>query len=778
MANYNFKFTLIFIFGFFCISILTAQNTIVKGRILNNDQEAVIAATVVLLDTDSNFTNFNASTDLDGAFEWSKVPYGQYLLQVSCVGYERSHQTIEVNSEKTIIGNIIVKSGINLNTVEVRSEEVSIESPIRIAQTIATKSIVDVNFMKKTTSPTNLIEAVTMTSGVQEVVACGVCFTNSISINGLPGQYTAILLDGTPMYGNLASVYGLNGIPTMMIDQIEVTKGPSSTIFGSEAVAGVINIITKKPKDEPLISLDIMGTSHLEMFNNLSFAPKFGKLNGIVGVNHVFMNDYEDFNKDGFGDGVNLDRVSVFTKWSLDRPQNKRFTIFGKYYYEDRRNGVEEFLKNRAYKQLRGDDQIYGESIYTQRWELLGTYDLPSSEYIRLDYSFSGHYQDSYYGSDHYKATQYIGYTNWVWNKYLKGHGLTGGLTLRYQYYDDNTVATQDSSQNVANHQFISGIFLQDAWDISKKVSVLYGCRLDYYQKHGFIPAPRFNLRYKPSTWSTFRLNFGTGFRVVNLFTEDHAFVTGNRQIVLEEELQPERSYNLTLNFNHVFSIGKSQGMLDIDGYYTYFTNAIFPDYSNSNQIIYSNLDGYAQTRGFNLNYMQQFALKSGSLGASLGFNLQWVDQTQKDENGVKTTTPIEYAPFYSGNFTINYTHKKWGLTAAYTAKLTGPMSLPEVYDLDELGNPISTPRATKSKPFHFHTFQIMKEFKKINLSIYVGVQNLLNYRQAVPPLVGYNDPNAAVGFSDFFDTAYAYSPIHGREFYLGLRWHLSRFKK
>ena len=102
-------------------------------------------------------------------------------------------------------------------------------------------------------------------------------------------------------------------------------------------------------------------------------------------------------------------------------------------------------------------------------------------------------------------------------------------------------------------------------------------------------------------------------------------------------------------------------------------------------------------------------------------------------------------------------------------------MNLPEVYDLGTNGEVLSTARPTQSKPFSIHNFQITKSFKQKNLSVYAGVQNFLNYRQAYSPLIAFNDPNAAPGFSDAFDTAYAYSPLHGREFYLGIKWNSGR---
>ncbi|MFK7797514.1 MAG: TonB-dependent receptor [Aureispira sp.] len=771
------KYILLFLLSWNTFIVIGQPTGSIEGRLLNSDYEAVLAANISLWINDSLTHHFTTS-DYDGYFNLSNVSYGTYDMRISYVGSSAVQETVVLKETQLDLGLIhlatatAVKEEIVVNSNGQKPPNSTCCAPNIIAPTVATKFIIDPEVLNKITSPTNLVEALTLVSGVQEEVACGVCFTNTISINGLPGQYTAVLIDGTPMYGNLASVYGLNGLPTTMIDRIEITKGPSSTVFGSEAVAGVINIITKNPRQEPLISLDVRGTSHFESFNNLSIAQTWGNWSSMIGISHAYVGTNHDDNGDGFGDLINLDRVSAFAKITLKRPKNRRFSLFARYYYEDRRNGVTEFVQDRNYLQLRGDDQIYGESIFTQRWEVLGTYDLPTEEYIKLDYSFSGHYQDSYYGSDYYVATQYVGFTNFNWNKYYKGHGITAGLTFRYQYYDDNTIATQDSLlQTVGDHQFIPGIYVQDAWDLSNKVALLYGCRLDYYQNHGFIPAPRFNIKYQPSTWTTFRLNAGTGFRIVNLFTEDHAFVTGNRQVEIAEALQPERSYNASLNFNHVFAWGKGQGNFNIDAFYTYFSNAIFPDYSDANKIIYKNLEGYAQTRGFSASYYHQMDFP---LSWSLSANVQWATQTNKGEQNQWETTPLEYAPLYSGNWMIQYNHRPWKLNIAYSGTLTGSMALPEVFDVDAQGNVSTVARSTTSQPFAMHNLQLTKDFSPLQLQIYAGIQNLLDYRQPISPLVGYNDPNTAAGFSAYFDTAYAYSPIHGREFYLGVRWKFS----
>ncbi len=729
----------------------------ISGEVIG-DESTIPGATVRLLDTD-----FATVTDNQGFFEIEGVQQGKYQLEVRFVGFKTHIEKISVNEQSDS------KLKISLSESLLTYDEVVVTGtmqPTFVSQSPVKIDVVTSNYLETylPTAASSIVEGISLVNGVQEVVACGVCFTNSISINGLPGPYTAVLMDGSPIYGNLASVYGLNGIPSTIIDRFEVIKGPSSTLYGSEAVAGVINIITKDPKNQPPVSVDIMGTSHMESFGNLSFAPKVGKSSGFIGLNYAYINDFDDRNNDGFGDNVNLDRLSLFTKWDIYRKSGKQFDIAAKYYYEDRRNGVREFLNDRNYLELRGNDQIYGESIFTKRAEVFGTYALPWVNNINLKYSLSTHDQDSYYGSDYYQASQDIVFANLVWSHAQDEHAILAGMTNRYQVYDDNTIATSSNNENKPQKQFIPGLFVQDEWTATNRFTFLGGARLDHYSEHGFIFAPRLNLKYKPGEWTTLRSNFGTGFRVVNLFTEDHAFVTGQREVVIEEELLPEESYNFSLNLNHVYVIGNSQGMIDIDAFYTYFTNKITPNYDVQDQIIYANSDGFAESKGIEMNIQHQFSFP---LAFSLGVSVQKVTENEEGE-----INEIEFSPRSSGVFTTNYKIRKLDLTLSYTASYTGLMKLPEVYDLDHNGDPLPQSRPTLSNHFSIHNVQVSKEFGQ-GLSLYGGVQNLFNYIQPWSPLTGFNDPNASPGFSDNFDTAYAYSPIHGREVYLGLKWRL-----
>ena len=193
---------------------------------------------------------------------------------------------------------------------------------------------------------------------------------------------------------------------------------------------------------------------------------------------------------------------------------------------------------------FRGGDQVYGESIYTKRWELLGAYELPIAEKMLFSFSYTNHDQNSVYGDVPYLAKQRIGFGQLTWDKKLRNHDLLFGTALRYQYYDDNTAATIEEDIN-----WISSLFAQDEVSFNDNHKVLLGVRYDYNRNHGSIFTPRLAYKWKINDSNILRFNTGTGFRIVNLFTEEHAALTGSREVIVLEELKPERSFNVNLNY-------------------------------------------------------------------------------------------------------------------------------------------------------------------------------------------------------------------------------------
>ncbi|MDG1967415.1 MAG: TonB-dependent receptor [Flavobacteriaceae bacterium] len=745
--------------------IISAQLTNISGFVKSESGNLGYASVSLL-----NSQNGVIAND-DGYFEIDIDLSKHNDLLISYIGHVSKKISLKKNNLN--FNNIIVflDEDINgLNEIVVTGtlkDEYVTESPVKVNVLTAKK----INSFLPSAG-TNLTKIIQLVNGAQEVVACGVCYTNSISINGLEGPYTSVLMDGIPMYGNLASIYGLNGIPNMVIDRLEIVKGPSSTLYGSEAVAGVINIITKDPENQPLLSLDIQGTSHNESFINMALTPKIGKTTGYFGVNWDRKNHYDDFNNDGFGDDINLDRISVFNKWNIHRKSNKQFTISSRYYFEDRRNGVEEFLKNRNYKDLRGSENIYGESIYTYRFELFGKYEFDLIEDFEVNYSYSTHNQNSYYGSDYYVANQDIFFSQFTLNKKYKKHDFLYGLSIKNNLYDDNTIATEKvvngEIRNKASNQFVPGLLVQDQFKPSEKISLIGGLRLDHFKDHGLIFAPSFHIKYNPGEWLAFRLNAGTGFRLINLFTEDHAFVTGQREVKILEELQPEKSKSLILNTNYIYSGFNGSGNLDIDLFYTYFSNKIIPNYDNPKYIIYQNLEGYSYSKGFSGAWNHSFL---NGTAFTLNFNHQIVKYSEYNNN-IKTLLDMEHSPRWTAGLNFKFPiNKSWFINTS--SNYVGVMQLPEVFDMNINGQISEIARPSKSEPFSLHNININGKLTNKN-EVYFGVLNIFNFRQKESPLVAYNDPNYNKGFSPFFDTSYAYAPNQGINVFVGYKFNLT----
>ena len=756
-------------FFFILPLIINAQLTNVNG-VVKSESGTLGYASVSLLNSENGVI-----ADGNGYFEIEIDLSKDNTLLISYIGHVS--KKISLTNKNLNFNNLLVylEEDINgLNEIVVTGtlkDEYVTESPVKV-NVITAKKIN--SFLPS--AGTNITKIVQLINGAQEVIACGVCYTNSISINGLEGPYTSVLMDGIPMYGNLASVYGLNGIPNMIIDRLEIVKGPSSTLYGSEAVAGVINIITKNPDDQPFISLDVQVTSHLESYLNMAVTNQIGKTTGYFGVNWDRKNDYDDYNNDGFGDDINLDRISLFNKWNIHRKSKKQFIISSRYYFEDRRNGVQEFLKNGNYKNLRGSEKIYGESIYTYRFELFGEYEFDFIEDFEVNYSYSKHNQNSYYGSDYYVANQDIFFTQFTLSKKYNKHDFLYGLSIKNNLYDDNTIATEKivdgDIRNNASNQFIPGLLVQDQFKPSDKISLVGGLRLDHFKDHGLIFAPSFHIKYNPGQWLAFRLNVGTGFRLVNLFTEDHAFVTGQREVKIAEELQPEKSKSLILNTNYIYTGFNGSGNFDIDLFYTYFSNKIIPNYDIQKYIIYQNSEGYSYSKGVSGAWNHSFL---NGIAFTLNFNHQVVKYTENNNN-IKTMLDMEHSPRWTAGLNIKFPiNNNWSINTS--SNYVGVMQLPQVFDMLNNGQISEISRPQKSKPFSIHNVNINGKLSNKN-EVYFGILNVFNFRQKESPLVAYNDPNYNKGFSPSFDTSYTYAPNHGAEVFLGFRLNIEKINK
>tara|TARA_Y100000589_G_C27187449_1_gene643296 strand:- start:1015 stop:3270 length:2256 start_codon:yes stop_codon:yes gene_type:complete len=748
---------LIVFFLFSFLQVLAAQNTYsISGKVTNENLPLPYAN--IILDS----TTKGAVTDENGKFIITNVSQGTYNIAVSFTGFTTQKKRIAISNSDVVI-NFELNQSDALDKVIVTGtlKAVSrLESPVPV-------EVYSPTFLKKNPTP-NIFEALQNVNGVRPQLNCNVCNTGDIHINGLEGPYTLVMIDGMPIVSGLSTVYGLSGIPNSLIEQVEIVKGPASSLYGSEAVGGLINIITKLPENAPRFFADGFVTGWGEANVDVGFKSKVGeKATVLFGANYFNYSNPIDNNNDNFTDVTLQDRISIFQKWNFERANNRKFSLAGRYFYEDRWGG--EMQWNPSY---RGGDEVYGESIYTSRFELLGNYQLPIKEKVNFQFSYSDHDQNSVYGNTPYLAQQRIGFGQFIWDKKVNKHDLLIGTALRYNYYNDNTTATVN-----ADEVTIPSLFIQDEINFTKKQSVLLGMRYDYDSRHGNIFTPRIAYRFKPTEDDIIRLNAGTGFRVVNLFTEDHAALTGSREVVIEEALKPEESYNI--NLNYLKKLYLNNGMMftfDTSVWYTYFTNAILPDYdTNPNQIIYDNLDGHSTSKGISFNADAVFG---SGIKASLGATYQDVSQT---ENG--TTTRQILTERFTGVWSFSYKHYPTNLTLDYTGNIYGPMRLPLLGELD--------PRQEYSPTWSIQNIQLTYDGFN-NFEIYGGVKNLLNWtpNKGNPFIIARADdpfdenvqfdndgnvvPTANNPYALTFDPSYVYGPNQGIRAFIGLRYKLN----
>ena len=421
-------------------------------------------------------TKLGTSSNEDGYYQIKNIPSGTYKIVVSSLGYKT--KTIEItfnkNENEKIIQNFSLVSDYSL-------DEIVVSGNLRPVSKSASSVPVDVyskSFFKKNPTP-SIFESLQNVNGVRPQLNCNVCNTGDIHINGLEGPYTFVLIDGMPIVSGLSTVYGLTGIPQALIQRVEVVKGPASTLYGSEAVGGIINIITKKPSNSPMLFVDSFSSSWEEINTDIGFKYNASKkIQGLLGINYFNYQNIIDNNNDNFTDLTLQNRISIFNKLNIERRNNKLFTVAFRYVYEDRWGGETNWNKS-----FRGTDLVYGESIYTSRWETFGTYELPTTENIRLQFSANGHHQDSFYGTDSYKADQLIAFGQLIYNKKIKKeHDLLFGIAYRYTTYDDNTFATSESDgeTNKPSVIHLPGVFLQDEISLTNQHKLLIGARYDY----------------------------------------------------------------------------------------------------------------------------------------------------------------------------------------------------------------------------------------------------------------------------------------------------------
>ena len=292
---------------------------VLKGRVMCGAEPVPFASVVI------EGTPVGTASDINGRFTFHDPPKNSFRLHFSAVGYNDTTVYVHASARDVMIN--VTRSDEQLDEVVITGtmkEMSKLDSPVPV-------EVYSSEFFVRNPAP-SVFESMQNVNGVKPQINCNVCNTGDIHINGLEGPYTMVLIDGMPIVSGLSTVYGLTGIPQALIDRVEVVKGPASTLYGSEAVGGLINVITKDPASSSRVAADISGTSWGEFNTDLGVRFRTGtKATSLVGINYFNFNETIDKNGDGFTDVAMQDRISIFNKWDIDRPGYKIFSLAFRY---------------------------------------------------------------------------------------------------------------------------------------------------------------------------------------------------------------------------------------------------------------------------------------------------------------------------------------------------------------------------------------------------------------------------------------------------------------
>jgi outer membrane receptor for ferrienterochelin and colicins len=732
-------------------SVCNAQPTgNLSGRI-SAPADTLEMATVSLLKT-----SLVTYTNKQGEFELKNIPVGKYQVRIAYVGYEnfQTEVTIE-NSKNTLLNTEMIPLAAKLNEIVVTGsfKEVSKLESVTPVDVFTSKY-----FLRN--SSTNVWEALNHVNGIFADVDNGVSNTTDIQINGLEGNYSMILIDGVPAMNGLAGMYALNTLPLSMIDKVEIVKGASSTLYGSEAIAGVINIKTKSAGSSPRLAVNVSLNSMLNANIDLTAAVHLKKVSALFSASGESANYRWDLNSDNFMDVPLVNRANFFNKWTIIQADNRTANFYLRGLFEDRLGGQINLPER-----LTGSDQFYSEWVRTYQWQSGFQYQLPVKEKIFLQADYSEHYQSAYYGTNYFSGKQRTIFSQFTWNKKPdKINDLLGGVSYRLKYYSDNTVLSSDSITGTGKLLHIAGAFFEDEIALTQNHKLLLGIRVDYSSQAGVIPTPRVNYKWNTTNGkNVLRIVAGTGYRVPNLLNEGFGAINGSRKIVVAEKLRTEYAIHTNANYTRIQQL--TGGLLNIDAsvFYTYFLNHINPDYeTDSTLIIYRNNSHGAMSAGFSIytDFTFNYPLKVG-----VGFTYTNTFEINKNADGTSEhETPLHSPPFVA-NFYLSYNFPVPQLSLDWTGNLVSPMLLATVPN---------DYRPSHSPWYTIQNIQITKKFNN-GLQLYAGLKNFFNFIQK-DPILRSDDPfnrnvNNNNPFGYRFDTTYGFTTTEGIKGFMGLRY-------
>ena len=708
--------TIILLFPVFA----NAQN-IFKATIKDSlTNETLFGSTAILKGTANG-----SSADINGKIEIKNIPDGKQAIVFRYIGYENKEltfifplsdslqgQTIYLKSEAKEMEVIVVTTTRTNSRIE--------EIPIRV-EVLGGEELNEKGSMK----PANIAMLLSEATGIQSQQTSAVNGNVSIRLQGLDGKYTQILKDGFPLYGGFAQGLSIMQIPPLDLKQVEVIKGSSSSLYGSDAIAGIINLISKQPQGKRELTFLINQTSLLGTDVNGYFSQRWKKF----GFNFLTANNFQsarDVNKDGFSD---LPKTQTFNLaptfyYYFNPTAALRFGLNGT--FDNRKGGDMKVLENKADTLHKFFEANLSNRVSTQ---LKFDKQFANDKSLTIKNSISYFDRTINQNTTAFKGNQISSYSEASFNFKIAKHQFVTGLNfVSENFSEDSTKSHQQRNYNYNT----TGLFLQDDWKPTEKFALQTGLRTDYQNQYGYFVLPRLALMYKFGNNFYVRAGSGLGYKVPSIFSTASEQEGINNIHPLSKNIKAENSIGGNLDFNYKTNIGGNVFLTFNQSFFaTQINNPLALDtfnFVNKNKpILTTGLESSVRLRWKELKIFAGYTL---------------IDARRKYVT-IQTFVPL--TPQHKIVTTIVY-EKEGNYSIGFEGFYTSTM----FRDLD-----------TKTKDYLIIGLMVQKHFK--HFSFIANCENILDSRQT-------RYENMVITSTDNPTFRQVYAPLDGRVFNVAIR--------
>jgi len=662
-------------------------NAIIKDE---TTKEPLIGATAII-----KGTTIGATANIDGLLTIKNFPTGNQVVVFSFIGYESESKTVNATPNDTI--TVFLSSGEELEEVVVsatRSSRTIDEIPTR-TEVIAAEELGEKAIMNST----NIAMILRESTGIQIQQTSANSANQSLRIQGLDGRYTQLLRDGFPLFSGFSGGLSVMQVPPLDLKQVEVIKGSASTLYGGGAIAGLVNLVTKRPdKDEPELSLMLNQTSALGTTLN-AFASKRNEKLGYTFYASANRQTPYDPNNDDFSDIPKVRGLSINPKlfYYIDDKTTLWFGVNGT--WEDRLGGDLKVIDNEA------------DSIHTfSEQNLSNRY----STQLQFEKKFNNNKQFTFKNSFNY-FDRNIEIPNFEFQGKQLGSFTEASYSLNSEKMDwifganlftdnFNEPSAVDSLSRDYNFTTVGG-FVQNTWNASDRISVETGLRTDHNLDYGTFVLPKVSLLYKASRKLSGRIGGGYGYKLPTIFTEDAERLTfRNIQPINQSTTEVETSIggNFDVNYKTVIAEKVSFSINQLF-FYTQLDQPIVLQ-NNGVTNLFVNADGTIDSRGFETN------IKFGYDDFKLFLQYAFID-AQLNYNNINNQKPL--TPRHNAGGVLMYeVEEKWRI--GYEVYYTGEQLLSD---------------NSKTRDYWMMGFMVMREFER--LSLFINFENFTDARQS-----------------------------------------------